>query len=177
MSGNSDDAALQEEELEVVKAIYGDDVQVSQETLDGARVVAVTVRADGRRPLTVRLVLPSGYPSSCAPLFEIVSDWATSEPAHAVCIATGLDDMAAQATGEVVLFRWIEWLREYVADKSPLLDAAKAGARSQAPAASALEDAAVYDEDGDDDYDLDGVAEGASGARAVDYTSFADEYV
>ncbi|ORX51634.1 UPF0029-domain-containing protein [Hesseltinella vesiculosa] len=127
-----DNQSLQEEERMAVCAIYGDEVLVldEQHSADDQQVYTLTTNIDededvsklsSLRILVMHLFFPATYPSTDKPVFEIMSKY---------CGPTKVDDAMVQAIqqsldelfqpGNVVLFDWIQAVRDYIQDNIPL---------------------------------------------------------
>ncbi|KAI8338891.1 ribosomal protein S5 domain 2-type protein [Chlamydoabsidia padenii] len=117
---------LQQEELLAVCAIYGDSVLQKDElnTTDDQSVYLLTLNVDqddqdnkSPRVIILRLFLPSTYPSVDMPVFEIASKYCGNSKIDTTMILTiqqGFEQLFQP--GQVVLFEWIQWLREYIED-------------------------------------------------------------
>lgn len=139
----ADDLQARVDELQVLAAIYGDALEVAP---DGS-TVSVTLPDPRSQPqLVLRLLLPDAYPSSLPPVFELHSDVA---PAAGDLGQWAADLEALFVPGEVVLFTWIELLRERWEDvacahcqqQEAAAAAAAVEAAEAAAAADALDDA------------------------------------
>ncbi|XP_067306261.1 E3 ubiquitin-protein ligase RNF14-like [Pseudorasbora parva] len=61
-------------------------------------------------PLVLSFVLPTDYPSSSAPVFTLSSKWLSRVQITALC--KRLDELWEENRGNVVLFTWIQFLKE-----------------------------------------------------------------
>ncbi|KAK7172176.1 hypothetical protein R3I93_004473 [Phoxinus phoxinus] len=61
-------------------------------------------------PLVLSFELPTDYPSSSAPVFTLSSKWLSSVQITALC--KRLDELWEENSGNVVLFTWIQFLKE-----------------------------------------------------------------
>ncbi|SAL96708.1 hypothetical protein [Absidia glauca] len=124
--GNDENKELQEEELLAVCAIYGDSILQKDEhdSTDDQSVYLLTLNVDQDDPdtkspriMVLRLFLPSTYPSTDMPVFEIASLYCGHrkvDTTMTLAIQQGFE--ALFQTGQVVLFEWIQWLRDYIED-------------------------------------------------------------
>jgi hypothetical protein len=114
MSRDGGLSAAAADEVEALCAIYGADCDAS-----GAASAGVLRLALPEHDASLRLLLPAAYPSAgAAPRVEATLRGRTSAEAAAASAAlqSGLADAAAAApAGEVFLFSYIEWAREYLA--------------------------------------------------------------
>ncbi|KAJ8277579.1 hypothetical protein GJAV_G00076920 [Gymnothorax javanicus] len=73
-------------------------------------------------PLVLKFELPADYPSKSSPLFTLGCKWLSKVQLAAVC--RQLDELWQESLGNVVLFSWIQFLREevlnYLQISSPL---------------------------------------------------------
>lgn len=124
--GNEEDQELQQEELLAVCAIYGDSILQKDEhdSTDDQSVYLLTLNVDQDDPdtkspriMVLRLFLPSSYPSTDMPVFEIASLYCGHrkvDTAMTRAIQQGFETLFQ--AGQVVLFEWIQWLRDYIED-------------------------------------------------------------
>lgn len=94
-------------------------------------------------PLVLSFDLPDDYPSTSAPVFTISSKWLTRVQITALC--RKLDELWEENQGNVVLFTWIQFLKEETLDfltiQSPL-EIQRTGSQSQCePSQKHAEDA------------------------------------
>ncbi|KAI7845864.1 hypothetical protein COHA_000598 [Chlorella ohadii] len=145
-----EDAQQQADELCALQAIFGEGfVQV----LDAATWCMSIPEPEAQPHITLRVHLPATYPSQHPPVFELSCDILSSGQ---------LGELAAElealfAPGEVVLWQWVEHLKERWANLAPqpaaedAAAAAGAGAGADADAALAAElQAAELSECGDE---------------------------
>mmetsp|Transcript_7728 Transcript_7728/g.28502 ORF Transcript_7728/g.28502 Transcript_7728/m.28502 type:complete len:332 (+) Transcript_7728:105-1100(+) len=112
-------AELQREELEALQAIYEDCCIVWEE--ERRLEVLIRVPEDLCRqaaecalplsPLKLRVVMTEGYPSTSLPDYELDAAWTTPEVYQEAC--AGLTESAqSMGEGEVVVFAWVEFLKD-----------------------------------------------------------------
>lgn len=84
-------------------------------------------------PLVLNFELPSEYPSSSAPIFTISSKWLTRAQMSSLC--KRLDELWEENQGCVVLFTWVQFLKEEALDflgiQSPL-EVVRGGSKASA---------------------------------------------
>ena len=108
-------AELQEEEIETLEAIYGEELQVGGNP--GSREVTLTlVPGEGGEGAPARLALalwlPATYPLEAPPQFGLSGGLAAAlDEEH---IATSLAEQWSEAEESGVIWTWAEWLREFV---------------------------------------------------------------
>lgn len=96
------DAQERNDEIEALQAIFTDEFrQINDDSFE--------IQID--KDLCIRVCLPSNYPSTCPPLFELQNGLLTDE--QIISLSNQLEDMAASNLGEVVIFKWVEFLREH----------------------------------------------------------------
>lgn len=111
---------LQEEERLALEAIYGPDVIKPDDASPNSYVVTVNVDQDetelwSPRVMVLRFFLPSTYPSRDPPVYEISSVYCGPRR-----IESNMLDVIEREfetlfqPGQVVLFEWISWLRDYI---------------------------------------------------------------
>ena len=93
------------EELEALAAIFADDFRlVADDTFE------LSVELPDSRRLELLCHLPENYPSQTTPLFELKAAWLGHDDEAA--LAAGLESVAAAHVGQVIVFKWTEFLRE-----------------------------------------------------------------
>ncbi|KAI9499527.1 ribosomal protein S5 domain 2-type protein [Zychaea mexicana] len=119
MSENNKD--LQEEEYMALEAIYGPDVvKKENESSDDAYIVTINLDDDDEtlkspRIVVVRFFLPPTYPSNDPPIYEVSSVYCgTHRIDNTMLDKIDNEFQAMFQPGEVVLFAWISWLRDYL---------------------------------------------------------------
>lgn len=135
----SDDKEAQEDELLALASIYdeeefhrsdsapGGEMQVSVELQQHFRVVTkgekqTEYNVSFLPPLVLNFEFPEDYPSSSAPVYTLSSKWMTRAQMSSLC--SRLDELWEENQGCVILFTWIQFLKEDAVDflsiKSPL---------------------------------------------------------
>lgn len=117
-----DNRELQEEEILALQAIYGE--HCIQSDPNAPHGYNVTINLDDEeeatatlspRILVVRFFLPETYPSQDPPVYEVTSVYCGTHRVDASMIETIEREFAQLFTpGQVVLFEWISWLRDYL---------------------------------------------------------------
>ncbi|GAB4820721.1 hypothetical protein N2152v2_007767 [Parachlorella kessleri] len=102
---------LQEEELCAVRSIYGEEAVVCVD----AHSFRVSVPEEGGANVALAFYLPDSYPSLTPPVFELRSDYLPGGVVEELI----RELEAAFSPGEVVLFTWIEHLRERWLELAP----------------------------------------------------------
>ncbi|XP_035271917.1 E3 ubiquitin-protein ligase RNF14-like isoform X1 [Anguilla anguilla] len=126
----SEDQEAQEDELLALASIYDQEEFQRHDSARGGQVricpdlppdFKVSVKAGGRcadygvsflPPLVLNFELPADYPSTSSPLFTLNCKWLSEVQIAAVC--RHLDKLWQESLGSVVLFSWIQFLREDV---------------------------------------------------------------
>ncbi|XP_061094117.1 E3 ubiquitin-protein ligase RNF14-like [Conger conger] len=125
----SEDQEAQEDELLALASIYDqEEFQREDGSVRGGEVricpdmprdFKVIVKAGGKcteygvsflPPLVLNFELPVDYPSKSSPLFTLNCKWLSEIQLAAVC--RHLDELWQESLGSVVLFSWIQFLRE-----------------------------------------------------------------
>ncbi|KAI9275590.1 ribosomal protein S5 domain 2-type protein [Phascolomyces articulosus] len=120
MSENSD---LQEEEYVALEAIYGPEFIQKEKGLKGTHdsyVVTLNLDQDDEnlrspRILVVRFFFPPTYPSNDPPVYEVSSVYCGTHKVDDAMLQTIDNEFQAMfQPGEVILFEWINWLRDFL---------------------------------------------------------------
>ncbi|KAI7887147.1 UPF0029-domain-containing protein [Lichtheimia hyalospora FSU 10163] len=117
-----DNREVQEEEILALQAIYGE--HCVQSDPNAPHGYNVTINLDDEeeatatlspRILVVRFFLPETYPSQDPPVYEVTSKYCGTHRVDPSMIET-IDREFSQlfSQGQVVLFEWISWLRDYL---------------------------------------------------------------
>lgn len=135
----SDDKEAQEDELLALASIYdeeefrraestqGGEVQVSMELPQDFKVVTKGEKQTEYNvcflpPLVLNFEFPEDYPTTSRPVYTLSSKWMTRTQMSSLC--RRLDELWEDNQGCVILFTWIQFLKEEVVDflgiKSPL---------------------------------------------------------
>ena len=106
-----DDLTQQVEEIEALSAIYGQDFLVVDEA---SRIYEIRVshENDSWWSATLQVLLPPRYPSGVPPAFEIHSVWMND--AEMFEASDLLYTIHRENQGEIVLYHWVEGLREFI---------------------------------------------------------------
>eukprot|EP00897_Mesotaenium_endlicherianum_P006220 jgi/Mesen1/5626/ME000282S04773 len=113
--GWAENRAAQEEELQVLESIFGTRCSVfADEHLCEVQVVPADSELESAFDVAtcfhLRVHLPETYPSTSAPVAEIDAPWLTADAR--VRIWEGLQRLASESAGQVVVFDWVNWLKE-----------------------------------------------------------------
>ncbi|KAI9203215.1 ribosomal protein S5 domain 2-type protein [Polychytrium aggregatum] len=106
-----------DEECAALSAIYPDDFAYSP---DEDRLSAAFTFVLERGPVTMHLYFPPDYPTESPPVYELQTQWPCKginlplETGHLDEIHKGLLEIWETQKGQVVVFAWVEWLREYL---------------------------------------------------------------
>lgn len=144
----SEDREAQEDELLALASIYDEEEFHRAESAQGGEIqlclelptdFKVVCKGDKQTehnvsflpPLVLNFELPGDYPSTSSPLFTLSSKWMTRAQMSALC--RRLDELWEENQGCVVLFTWIQFLKEEALDflsiKSPL-EVTRAGGKA-----------------------------------------------
>lgn len=127
----SEDKEAQEDELLALASIYDEDEFYRAESAQGGEIrlclelpphFKVLVKGETERehnvnflpPLVLNFELPDDYPSSSPPAFTLSSKWMTRAQMSSLC--RRLDELWDDNQACVVLFTWIQFLKEEVLD-------------------------------------------------------------
>ncbi|XP_018409955.1 PREDICTED: E3 ubiquitin-protein ligase RNF14-like [Nanorana parkeri] len=132
MSAGNQEA--QEEELLALSSIYSEDEFKRADTAPGGEIkvclelppnFTVSVKSDAATnsilesfedivlflpPIVLNFELPPGYPSTMCPIFTLSCKWLS--PAQLTSLCRRLDDLWEENRGYVVLFAWMQFLKE-----------------------------------------------------------------
>lgn len=135
----SDDKEAQEDELLALASIYDEEEFHRAESAQGGEVqVCLELPVDFKLitkgdkqneynvcflpPLILNFELPEDYPSTSPPVYTLSSKWMTRAQMSALC--RRLDELWEENQGCVILFTWIQFIKEEAVDflsiKSPL---------------------------------------------------------
>lgn len=117
---------LQEEERLALEAIYGpESIQADPESPD-AYMCTINVDQEAEeqvkspRLLVLRVFLPATYPSTSPPVYQVSSVYCGPRRVDDGMLQTIEREFQSMFTpGQVVLFEWITWLRDYLEAEIP----------------------------------------------------------
>ncbi|KAG6618885.1 Impact-like protein [Phytophthora cinnamomi] len=114
ISEREQNAALQDEEIEVLQAIFADEFQLSDgfDQSHGAR--SFTIEVPGPHSIVLQVHLPNGYPSTDAPVAVVQESFGLTN-AQRDQITTKLDTIFGRSNGQVCLYEWVADVREVYA--------------------------------------------------------------
>ncbi|XP_064399070.1 protein IMPACT-A-like isoform X2 [Halichondria panicea] len=102
---------LQAEEVEALRAIYEDTFSSQSEG-----VYKVCVCSEGLR-VEMMLMFPVDYPSTSPPLYELrYAPWIKSS--DLAYIDSSLHQIYNESSGGVVVYEWVEWLRQWLSERT-----------------------------------------------------------
>lgn len=109
------DITRQDEEIEALSAIYGDDLLVVNET---EKLYDIRIRHEQNSwwSMTLQVLLPRNYPSSVPPVFELHGTWLSDSDEFE--IRDKLYSIYRENKHELVLFQWVEQIREFMNKKA-----------------------------------------------------------
>ncbi|KAJ7997213.1 hypothetical protein DPEC_G00226640 [Dallia pectoralis] len=135
----SEDQEAQEDELLALASIYDEEEFRRAESAQGGEIqlclelppgFKLLVQGDKKTeydvsflpPLVLNFELPTDYPSSSSPVYTLSSKWLSRDQMSSLC--KRLDELCEENQGCVVLFTWIQFLKEealvFLDVKSPL---------------------------------------------------------
>jgi hypothetical protein len=105
---------IQEDEMEALQAIYGDDFQpLTTAGSVGPTAYSILVSSSDSRCVTVQVTCPEGYPTTSAPIYELRNcEWLDDN--DILHIAEQLTQVYKDHEGEVVVYQLIECIRDYI---------------------------------------------------------------
>jgi hypothetical protein len=111
------DEARQDEEIEALSAIYGDDFLMVNAA---DKIFDVRVRHEDNSwwSLTIQVLLPRNYPSAVPPVFELHAPWLGDHDEFE--LRDKLYAIYRESKDECVVFQWVEAVREFMNEKSVL---------------------------------------------------------
>ncbi|XP_030034113.2 protein IMPACT-B [Manduca sexta] len=110
---DTDNVAKQAEEVEALSSIYGDDWMTESAETRSYRIKI----EENKNDVLLYVTLPENYPSQSPPKYELSAPWMdrkSKEKLHAA-----LDEVYLENIGEMVLFQWVEKIREYLQTFKP----------------------------------------------------------
>lgn len=109
----AENRVAQAEEMEALQSIYGNDCTVSQEEhYCQAKVFPSEKDSMFDLALCLTSYFPELYPSASPPIAELEAPWLQESTRQRINIELG--KLFEENVGDVVVFRWIEWLKDLV---------------------------------------------------------------
>ncbi|KAE9362505.1 hypothetical protein PF008_g49 [Phytophthora fragariae] len=110
-SEREQNVAMQGEEIEVLQAIFADEFQLSADFDQTHGACSFTINVPGPHSIVLQVHLPSGYPSTDAPVAVVQESFGLTN-AQRDQITTKLDAIFDRSDGQVCLYEWIADVRE-----------------------------------------------------------------
>ncbi|KAI8148933.1 ribosomal protein S5 domain 2-type protein [Fennellomyces sp. T-0311] len=120
MAEHTENRELQQEEFMALDAIYGPEVIKKDESSSDEYIVTINLDQDDEnvkspRILVVRFFLPPTYPSNDPPVYEVSSVYCGTHRVDSTMLNKIDEEFSVIfQPGEVVLFEWISWLRDFL---------------------------------------------------------------
>ncbi|XP_060079820.1 protein IMPACT-B-like [Ylistrum balloti] len=144
---SDDNPTRQEEEVEALAAIYGEDWCVVSEQAHIYSIQIRDVNPKSHRNIIVEITMPPGYPTESPPLYQFTAPWLRRQEKQ--ILENSLADIYCENLGESIIYLWIERIREVVQAQ---LDDSQSDSSPHTSKSSA---SAVSDEDDNDsEFDL-----------------------
>ncbi|XP_024519717.1 protein IMPACT isoform X3 [Selaginella moellendorffii] len=102
--------AAQAEELEALRYIYGEDIVVHEHEHFCEISVYPSEEESGGLAVKLGVYFPDEYPSHSEPTFEAEAAWLSEQDRDKV--VSGFHELYSSSDGEVIVFKWIEWMKE-----------------------------------------------------------------
>ncbi|KAM9632506.1 protein IMPACT isoform 2-T2 [Trichechus inunguis] len=110
----------QNEEIEAMAAIYGDEWCVVD---DCAKIFCIRVNDTAKNPkwtLCLQVLLPNEYPSTAPPIYQLNAPWLRGQ--ERMDLSNSLEEIYIQNIGESILYLWVEKVREFLIQKSQMAE-------------------------------------------------------
>ncbi|XP_063779676.1 protein IMPACT isoform X2 [Pseudophryne corroboree] len=104
------------DEIEALSSIYGDDWCVIDEA---ARIFCIKISNSSDQPqwtLCLQVIIPPEYPAAAPPLYQLNAPWLRGE--DRLALSNHLEEIYLQNLGEIILYQWVEKVREFLVEKS-----------------------------------------------------------
>ncbi|XP_013012678.1 protein IMPACT isoform X2 [Cavia porcellus] len=118
--GNAGNDQRQNEEIEALSAIYGEEWCVVD---DHARVFCIRIGDDKDHPkwtICLQVMLPNEYPATAPPIYQLNAPWLRGQ--ERVNISNSLEEIYIDNIGESILYLWVEKIRDVLIRKSQLAE-------------------------------------------------------
>ncbi|KAF9803863.1 hypothetical protein SFRURICE_013140 [Spodoptera frugiperda] len=123
----------QEEEVEALASIYGDDWLVESHKTRSYSIKITTKKFEA----TLYVTMPKSYPSQSPPSYELSAPWMDRN--DKVELHQALDEIYLENVGESVIFQWVEKIREVMLTIKPRkreMNRKKSRSKSKSPTES-----------------------------------------
>nr|ACO10429.1 UPF0029 protein C27E2.02 [Caligus rogercresseyi] len=111
------DLERQIEEIEALSSIYVDQVNFRQKE-NGDFVVEIRISEPERNEIIFKTENPPDYPSKSVPYYEICAPFLRGKTRSDLC--GKLEEISDSNSGEMLLYLWVEAIREFVNSLSPV---------------------------------------------------------
>lgn len=112
---DEDNLTRQADEVEALAAIYEDEWCVVDEA---ARIFCIKVTDGSSKPkwsVSLQVHMPSDYPSDSPPTYQLNAPWLRGDERRT--IQNSLEEIYLENTGEIIIYLWVEKIREFLVDK------------------------------------------------------------
>ncbi|XP_073961213.1 protein IMPACT-B-like isoform X2 [Choristoneura fumiferana] len=109
----SDNIIKQDEEIEALSSIYGDDWSTESDVTRTFRIRVV----ENQQEALLYVTMPPEYPSKSPPKFELSAPWMDRK--EKVKLHQALNDVYLECIGETVIYQWVEKVREILLTMKP----------------------------------------------------------
>ncbi|KAI1297174.1 Protein IMPACT-B [Halotydeus destructor] len=116
-----DNIHLQEDEVEALSAIYGED-WIAEDVDNKVFSIILKSADNSNNSIMFQITMPLDYPLAAPPLYTFSAPWMTRESKRN--LMDSLEEVYCQNTGESIVYMWIEKVREFL-NPNETLDAIK----------------------------------------------------
>ncbi|XP_013381455.1 protein IMPACT-like [Lingula anatina] len=117
---DEDNLSRQSDEIEALSSIYGEDWRVVDEA---ERHYCIEITDGKEKPkwkITLQVTLPSDYPGSSPPTYEINAPWLRGAVRYE--LQNTLEEVYVENAGESIIYLWVEKIRDYLSSKKDDLE-------------------------------------------------------
>ncbi|KAM6219871.1 protein IMPACT [Rhynchocyon petersi] len=110
----------QNEEIEAMAAIYGDEWCVVD---DSAKIFCIRVNDTTKNPkwtLCLQVLLPNEYPGTAPPIYQLNAPWLKGQ--ERMDLSNSLEEIYIENIGESILYLWVEKVREFLIQKAQMAE-------------------------------------------------------
>uniref|UniRef100_A0A8C4L755 Protein IMPACT n=2 Tax=Equus asinus TaxID=9793 RepID=A0A8C4L755_EQUAS len=118
--GDTGSSQKQNEEIEAMAAIYGDEWCVID---DCAKIFCIRISDDTDDPkwtVCLQVMLPNEYPGTAPPIYQLNAPWLEGQ--ERADLSNSLEEIYMQNIGESILYLWVEKIRDFLIQKSQMIE-------------------------------------------------------
>ncbi|KAG8191475.1 hypothetical protein JTE90_020724 [Oedothorax gibbosus] len=109
MESSTENKTLQEEEIEALSSIYGEEWVLEDYN---ERVYSINITSSSKKCLYFQVILPNSYPLKSPPVYRISCPWMSRQAKNRLSLI--LDEIYSENIGESIIYQWIIHVQDFI---------------------------------------------------------------